>query len=102
MALSAAGDDAIPEPMEEEEVAAFPPALVGASLGWSCTAPDMAHAVGAVNWCPTPPQSPKREEVLQASFQHAPANQGPSAHLWTPPPYDDLVSDGDDDDTGDQ
>ncbi|KAE8808295.1 hypothetical protein D1007_15491 [Hordeum vulgare] len=107
MALSAAGDVAVPESMEEEEVAAFPPALVGASWGWSCTAPEMAHAVWAVNWCPTPPRSPEREasqreEVLQASFHHAPAHHGPPAHLWTPPPYVDLVSDGDDDDTSDQ
>ncbi|KAE8799375.1 hypothetical protein D1007_25315 [Hordeum vulgare] len=105
MALSATGDVAILEPMEEEEVAAFPPELVGASWGWSCTAPEMAHAVGVVNWFPTPPRSPEREaspreEVLQASFQHAPAHQGPSAQLWTPPPYIDLVSDNDDDDTG--
>ncbi|KAE8787750.1 hypothetical protein D1007_38215 [Hordeum vulgare] len=73
MAFSTAGDVAIPEQMEEEEVAAFPPKLVGASWGWSCTAPEMAQAVGAVNWCPTPPRSPEREaspreEVLQASF----------------------------------
>ncbi|KAI4964735.1 hypothetical protein ZWY2020_059749 [Hordeum vulgare] len=61
MALSAAGDVAIPEPMEEEEVVAFSPELVGASWGWSCTAPEMAQAVGAVNWCPTPPRSPERE-----------------------------------------
>uniref|UniRef100_A0A8I6X557 Uncharacterized protein n=1 Tax=Hordeum vulgare subsp. vulgare TaxID=112509 RepID=A0A8I6X557_HORVV len=107
MALSAAGDIAIPEQMEEEEVAAFPPELVGASWDWSCTAPEMTRAVGAVNWCPTPPRSPKREaspreEVLQASFQPAPAHQGPPAHLWTPSAYVYLVSDGDDDDTGDQ
>ncbi|KAE8785241.1 ADP-ribosylation factor-related protein 1 [Hordeum vulgare] len=107
MALSAAGDVAIPEPMEEEELVAFPPGLVGTSWGWSSTAPEMAQAVGAVNWCPMPPQSREREaspreEVLQASFEHAPAHQGPPAHLWTPPPYDDLISDGDDDDTGDQ
>ncbi|KAE8786311.1 histone-lysine n-methyltransferase atxr3 [Hordeum vulgare] len=107
MALSAAGDAAIPEPKEEEEVAAFPSELVGASWGWSCTASKMAQAVGAVNWCPTPPRSPEREalpreEVLQASFQHAPAHQGPPAHLWTPPTYVDLVNDGDDNDTGDQ
>ncbi|KAE8794613.1 hypothetical protein D1007_30654 [Hordeum vulgare] len=37
MALSAAGDVAIPEQMEEEEVAAFPPELVGAS--WAGCAP---------------------------------------------------------------
>ncbi|KAE8784343.1 histone-lysine n-methyltransferase atxr3 [Hordeum vulgare] len=103
MALSAAGDVTIPELMEEEEVAAFPPELVDASWGWSCTAPEMARAVGAVNWCPTPPRSLEREaspreEVLHASFQHAPAHQGPSAHLWTPPSYVDLVSG----DTGDQ
>ncbi|KAE8794660.1 hypothetical protein D1007_30703 [Hordeum vulgare] len=104
MALSAAGDVAIPEQMEEEEVVAFPPELVIASWGWSCTASEMAHAVGAVNWCPTPPRSPERDasprEVLQASFQPAPAHQGPPAHLWTPPAYVDLVSDGDNDDTG--
>ncbi|KAI4999065.1 hypothetical protein ZWY2020_059818 [Hordeum vulgare] len=103
MALSAAGNVAIPELMEEEEVAAFPPELVDVSWGWSCTTPKMARAVGAVNWCPTPPLSLEREaspqeEVLQASFQHAPAHQGPPAHLWTPPSYVDLVSD----DTGDQ
>ncbi|KAE8780243.1 ADP-ribosylation factor-related protein 1 [Hordeum vulgare] len=47
MALSTTGDVAIPEPMkEEEEVATFPPELVGASWGWSCTAPEMARAVG--------------------------------------------------------
>ena len=66
---------------------------------------------GGVNWCPTPSRSPEREaspreEVLHApaSFQPAPAHQGPSAHLWTPPAYVDLVSDGggDDDDTGGQ
>ncbi|KAE8777223.1 hypothetical protein D1007_49990 [Hordeum vulgare] len=107
MALSAVGDVAIPEPMDEEEVVAFPSELVGASWGWSCTAPEMAHAPGAVNWCPTPPRSPEqeaspREEVLHASFQHAPAHEGPSVHLGTPLPYVDLVSDSDDDDTGDQ
>ncbi|KAE8793942.1 ADP-ribosylation factor-related protein 1 [Hordeum vulgare] len=85
MDLSAAGDVAIPEQMEEE-VVAFPPELVGASWGWSCTAPEMAQVVGAVNWCPMPPRSPEREaspreEVLQASFQHAAAHQGPPSHL---------------------
>ncbi|KAE8767279.1 hypothetical protein D1007_61385 [Hordeum vulgare] len=49
MALSAADDVAIPEKMEEEEVVAFPSDLVGASCEWSCTAPEMAHAVVAVN-----------------------------------------------------
>ncbi|KAE8810364.1 ADP-ribosylation factor-related protein 1 [Hordeum vulgare] len=53
MALSAAGDVAILEPKEEEEVAAFPVDLVGALWGWSCSAPEMARAVEAVNWCPT-------------------------------------------------
>ncbi|KAE8814865.1 hypothetical protein D1007_07880 [Hordeum vulgare] len=68
----------------------------------------MAHGVGAVNWCPTPPRSPEREAspregVLQATFQPAPAHQGSSAHLWTPPAYVDLISDDDDnDDTDDQ
>ncbi|KAE8791756.1 putative histone-lysine N-methyltransferase ATXR3 [Hordeum vulgare] len=64
---------------------------------------------GGVNWCPTPPRSLKRdasprEEVLHvpASFQPAPAYQGPLAHLWTPSAYVDLVSDGDDNDTGGQ
>ncbi|KAE8796762.1 hypothetical protein D1007_28210 [Hordeum vulgare] len=47
MALSAIGDVAIPEPMAEDEVATFPPELVGASWGWSCTGPEMAQAVGA-------------------------------------------------------
>ncbi|KAE8802121.1 ADP-ribosylation factor-related protein 1 [Hordeum vulgare] len=52
MALSAAGDVAIPEQMEEEEVVAFPPDLVGASWSWSCAASEMAQEVVAVNWCP--------------------------------------------------
>ncbi|KAE8801756.1 ADP-ribosylation factor-related protein 1 [Hordeum vulgare] len=52
MALSAAGDVAIPELMEGEEVmddapvAAFPPDLVGQQWSWSCTALEMARAVG--------------------------------------------------------
>ncbi|KAE8802729.1 ADP-ribosylation factor-related protein 1 [Hordeum vulgare] len=61
MALCAAHDVAIPELMEEEEVVAFPSELVGALWGWSCTAPKMAQAVGAVNSCPTPPRSSERE-----------------------------------------
>ncbi|KAE8790121.1 hypothetical protein D1007_35638 [Hordeum vulgare] len=62
MALCAAGDIAIPELMKEEEVmeeapvAAFPPDLVGQQLSWSCTALEMAHAVGGMNWGPTPPR----------------------------------------------
>uniref|UniRef100_A0A8I6WJ87 Uncharacterized protein n=1 Tax=Hordeum vulgare subsp. vulgare TaxID=112509 RepID=A0A8I6WJ87_HORVV len=111
MALSAVGDVAIPELTESEEVmedapvAAFHPDLVGQQWSWSCTAPEMAHAVGGVNWCPTPPRSPERdvstrEEVVQApaSFQPTLAHHEPSAHLWTPPAYVDLVSDGDDTD----
>ena len=117
MALSAAGDVAFPElqmvavkeeerreeAMEEEPVAAFHPGLVGQGWGWSCTAPEMAAAVG-VNWCATPSRSPEREaspreEVVQASPAVQPAH-APPAHLWTPPAYVDLVSD--DDDTGGQ
>ena len=117
MALSAAGDVAFPElqlaavtaaateePMEED-----PPAfeqLLGQGWGWSCTAPELAAAVG-VNWCITPPRSPEqdaspREEVVQAppAVQPAPVYHAPPAHLWTPPAYIDLVSD--DDDTGGQ
>ncbi|KAE8805929.1 hypothetical protein D1007_17934 [Hordeum vulgare] len=109
MTLSAAGHVVIPELMEEEEVmedapvAAFPPDLVGQQWSWSCTAQEMAHAVGGLNWCPTPLRSPERdvlprEEVLHApaSFQPVPAHHGPPAHLWTPPAYVDLVSDDDD------
>ncbi|KAE8772734.1 hypothetical protein D1007_55209 [Hordeum vulgare] len=94
MALSAAGDVTIPELMEAEEVmedapvAAFHPDLVGQQWSWSCTAPEMAHAVRDVNWCPTPPRSPERdasprEEVVQApaSFQPALVHHGPLAHL---------------------
>ena len=61
LALSAAGDVAFPEmemvavkeeerrekAMEEEPVAAFHPGLVGQQWSWSCTAPEMADAVGA-------------------------------------------------------
>ena len=54
MALSAGGDVAIPEldmvateeAREEEPVAAFHPGLVGQQWSWSCTAPEMADAVG--------------------------------------------------------
>ena len=62
MARSAAGEVAIPEEeaMEEEPVAAFHPGLLGQGWGWSCTAPEMAAAVG-VNWCTTPPRSSERE-----------------------------------------
>ena len=55
MALSAAGDVALPEldmvaaeeVMEDAPVAAFHPDPVGQQWSWSCTAPEMAHAVGA-------------------------------------------------------
>ena len=61
MALSAAGDVAFPElemvavkeeerreeAMEVEPVAAFHPGLVGQQWSWSCTAPEMADAMGA-------------------------------------------------------
>ena len=113
MALSAAGDVAIPElemvakeeVMEEPPVVAFHPGLVGQGWTWSCTAEQMAAAVGG-NWCPTPMWSPERdasprEEVVQApaTFQPAaPVHRGPPAHLWTPPDYVDLVSDDDDND----
>ncbi|KAE8802687.1 hypothetical protein D1007_21511 [Hordeum vulgare] len=87
MALSAAGDVAIPEQMGEEEVAAFL-GIWWASNGAGRARRRMAHAVGGVNWCPMPPRSPERdvssrEEVLQApaSFEPAPAHQGPPAHL---------------------
>ena len=116
MALSAAGDVAFPElqmaalteerredAMEEEPSAAFQQ-LVGTGWAWSCTAPEMAVAVG-MNWCATPPRSPEREaspreEVVQAppAVQPAPIYHAPPAHLWTPPAYVDLVSDDDDTD----
>ena len=117
MALSGSGDVAIPEldmvaakeAMEDAPVAAFHPDQVGQQWSWSCTAPEMANAVGGVNWCPTPPRSPEREaspreEVVQAppAFQAAPVYHAPPSHLWTPPAYVDLVSDDDDDDTGGQ
>ena len=55
MALSGAGDVAIPEldmvaaeeVMEDASVAAFHPDLVGQQWSWSCAASEMAHAVGA-------------------------------------------------------
>ena len=54
MALSAAGDVAIPElemmakeeVMEEPPVATFHPGLVGQGWGWSCTALEMAAGLG--------------------------------------------------------
>ena len=63
LARSAAGKVAIPElemVAKEPPVVAFHPALVGQGWGWSCTAEEMADAVG-VNWRPTPPRSPERE-----------------------------------------
>ena len=111
MARSAVGEVVIPElemvakeeVMEEAPVAAFHPGLVGQGWSWSCTAPEMAGAMGGVNWCPTPPRSPEREaspreEVVQAppAVQPAPVYHASPAHLWTPPAYVDLVSDDDD------
>ena len=111
MALSTAGDVAIPEldmvaveePMEDAPVVAFHPNLVGQHWSWSCTAPEMADAVGAVNWCPTLPRSPEqeaspREEVVQAppTFQPAAVYHVPPSHLWMPPDYVYLDSDNDD------
>ena len=84
--------------MEEEPVAAFHLGLVGQQWSWSCMAPEMADAVGAVNWCPTPPRSQERDASPWEEVVQAPAYHGPPAHLWTPPDYVDLVSD--DDDTG--
>ena len=77
IALSAAGDVAVPElemreeVLEELLVVAFHPGLVGQRWSWSCTAADMADGMGAVNRCRTPPRSPEREtsprgEVVQA------------------------------------
>ncbi|KAE8780525.1 hypothetical protein D1007_46317 [Hordeum vulgare] len=74
MALSAADDVAIPEQMEEEEVAVFPPDVVGASWSWSCTAPEMVLAVGAVNWCPTPPRLTERDASPRVEVLQAPAS----------------------------
>ena len=110
MALSAAGDVAIRklemvvvEEAMKEPVAACHLGLVGQQWSWSCTAPEMADAVWGVNWCSTPPRSPEREaspreEVVQAppAVQPAPVYHAPSAHLWTPPAYVDLISDDDD------
>ncbi|XBI53413.1 hypothetical protein VPH35_035647 [Triticum aestivum] len=105
IALSAAGDVAVSElemreeVLEEQPVAAFHSGLVGQRWSWSCTATDMADAVGAVNWCPTPPRSLERETLPRGEVVQAPPTfQGP-AHLWTPPPYIDLT--GDEDDNGD-
>ena len=81
MALSAASDVAIPElemapkeeVVEEPPVAAFHPDLVGQGWSWSCFAEQMAAALGAVNWCPTPPRSPEREASPREEVVQAPA-----------------------------
>lgn len=112
MALSAVGDVAVPElemgdaeeeVNEELSVAAFHSGLVGQAWSWSCTAPEMADAVGGVNWCLTPARSPEREAspregVVQAppAFQPSPVYHAPPSHLWTLPAYVDLVSDDED------
>uniref|UniRef100_A0A8I6WIC3 Uncharacterized protein n=1 Tax=Hordeum vulgare subsp. vulgare TaxID=112509 RepID=A0A8I6WIC3_HORVV len=109
MALSAAGDVAIPElemaaavtvkeeVHEEQRVVAFPPNLVGQRWTWSCTATEMAQGVGAEPWCPTPPRSPERESSPCGQVVQAPPTfEGPSTHPSTMPPYIDLTSDDDD------
>ncbi|KAE8782062.1 hypothetical protein D1007_44577 [Hordeum vulgare] len=111
MALSAAGDVAIPEQMEEEEVmedapvASFPPDLVGQQWSWSCT----AQAVGGCELVPHTSAVTGAGHLAMGGgaagtcqLPGRPAHQGPPAHLGTPSAYVDLVSDGDDDDTGGQ
>ncbi|KAE8795513.1 hypothetical protein D1007_29600 [Hordeum vulgare] len=96
MALSVAGDVAIPEEQpvafkeevhEEHPVVAFPSNLVGQRWTRSCTAMEMGQGVGVEPWCPTPSRSPEREslprrEMVQAS-PAPPTFQEPPAHLWT-------------------
>ena len=76
LALSAAGDVAIPElemavvikeevkeeVAEEPALAAWNPRLVGQSWGWSATASEMADALAVQPWAPTPPRSPEPEQ----------------------------------------
>ncbi|KAE8789219.1 histone-lysine n-methyltransferase atxr3 [Hordeum vulgare] len=108
LALSATSDVAI---LEEQPVAvkeevreapdAFRPELVGQCWTWWCTTTEMAHSV-AVPWCPTPPRSPERKPSPRVKVVHAPPApptfQGPSAYLWTMPPYVDLTGDDDNND----
>ncbi|XBI10353.1 hypothetical protein VPH35_137646 [Triticum aestivum] len=112
LALSAAGDVVVPElemmdvkeevkeeVLEEQPIVAFHPRLVSRRWSWSCTATDMADAVGVGSWCPTPPQSLEHEPSPRGKVVQAPPTfLGPPAHLWTPPPYIDLT--GDEDDNG--
>ncbi|KAE8790338.1 hypothetical protein D1007_35294 [Hordeum vulgare] len=98
LALSAAGDVAIPElemmdvkeeVMEEHLIAAFHPGLVGQRWSWSCMAMDTAGS-----WCPTSRRSPEREPSPRGRW----CKCLPPSHLWTTPPYIDLT--GDEDDNG--
>ena len=108
LTLSAADDVTVPEldmmevkeeVLEEQPVAAWHPSLVGQQWSWSCTASDMADAVGGGSWCPMPPRSSEREPSPRGEVVQAPPTfQGPPSHLWTPPPYIDLT--GDEDDNG--
>ncbi|KAE8798439.1 hypothetical protein D1007_26305 [Hordeum vulgare] len=106
MALSAAGDVAIPEVKEEvheeQPMVASPPELVAQRWTWSCTTTEMVQRVVVEPWCPTPPRSTEHEsspsgEVVQAP-PAPPTFQGAPAHLSTMPPYDDLTGNDDDND----
>lgn len=86
------------EVVEEPHVGEWNPRMVGQSWTWSSTTEEMDDWVGAEPWAPTRPRSPElsppREEVVQAQ----PATrlpQAPPAHIWTPPPYIDLIMDND-------
>ncbi|KAE8808338.1 hypothetical protein D1007_15240 [Hordeum vulgare] len=114
MALSAAGDVAIPElemadiveeqPMavkeevhEEQPVAEFHLNLVGQRWTWSCTTTEMAQGVGVEPWCPTSPRSLERESSPRGEVVQAP--RAPPAHLWAKraPEWDptlEFASDG--------
>ncbi|KAE8811809.1 histone-lysine n-methyltransferase atxr3 [Hordeum vulgare] len=105
LTLSAVDDVVVPElevkeeVLEEKHVAAFHPGLVGQRWSWSFEATDMADAMGAGSWCPTPQLSPEREPSPRGKVVQACSTfQGPSS-LWTPPPYINLT--GDKDDNGD-
>ncbi|KAE8775950.1 adp-ribosylation factor-related protein 1 [Hordeum vulgare] len=105
MALSAAGDVAIPEPMEEEEVAAFPPELVRRGAGraprrrwrrqWRRELVPHATTVTEAGGFAT-------GGGVASQLRARPRAPGTADPPWTPPPYVDLVSAGDDDDAGDQ
>ncbi|KAE8766457.1 hypothetical protein D1007_62321 [Hordeum vulgare] len=98
MALSAAGDVAIPELMEAEEVMEDAPVAAFHLDRWASNGAGRARLRRwRTEWgrelVPTPPRSPERdasprEEVVHApaSFQRASAHHGPPAHLWTSRP----------------